>query len=72
MRVEIVYPCWVGGKPYKMGDVVECKENDAKVLLGMGRAKKVALPAKDNAASAGPEKSEPSKGKKGKEGGDQT
>ncbi len=41
MKVKITHPCWVGGKPYKIGDVVEVKENDAKTLIGMGRAKKV-------------------------------
>ena len=39
VKIEILVPCWIGGKPRKKGDLVDAKESDARVVIGMKKAK---------------------------------
>ena len=39
MQYKVISNCCYRGKGYQKGDVLECSENDAQLLIGMGRIK---------------------------------
>jgi hypothetical protein len=60
MKIKIVSPCWIGGKPYKVGDIVTVTDPVGREVIGTTRG--VLVPAGSDVIPA-----EGKKTKKGKE-----